>query len=86
MSYEGFQIAARNHPRVMAQIATLLTHRRARVVSLTFTFGELLHADLVVEAGTPRDSQLLALRLRRLVDVFDVCRTETATAPCRQPG
>jgi len=80
MAYEAFQIAARNHPRVIAQIATILAHRRARVVSLTFTFAELLHANLVIDAETQHDYQLLARRLERLVDVLDVHHVETGAA------
>lgn len=81
MPRDHLQITARNRPRVMAEITSLLVHRRVDVISLAFTRAacDNLRADLTVEIGDPRQRELLRRRLCRLVDVLSVANRPAAT-------
>lgn len=100
MPLDHLKITARNRTRVMAEITSLLAHRRVEVVSAAFTRAPsgCLHAELTVEIGDSHQRELLLRRLCRLVDVLNVSvrqsatrgenahrpRPETAPAPGRQ--
>lgn len=66
---------ARNQPRVLAAITTLIAHRRVDVRAMTVACdpeADTMSIALTVGPDTPGGSDLLQKRLTRLVDVFKV--------------
>lgn len=82
MPLDHLQITARNRPRVMAEITSLLAHRRVDVIAAAFTRPEsgYLHAELTIEIGDSHQRELLQRRLCRLVDVLNVSVRQPLTS------
>jgi acetolactate synthase-1/3 small subunit len=72
---ELVMVVARNRPRVLAAIATVMAHRGVDLAGLTVSCNEgsdTLCAVLTIRSTPPRGMDMLHKRLNRIVDVIKV--------------